>query len=219
MCGSATCQGYCSSRASAYGSPLPWVSAEAPKPLNYAFSSYATTIFEVMSKLAAEHQSTNLGQGFPDQEGPDSMKQIATKALYELSNQYPSLLGVPQLRQAVARHSEKQQALPCNWATETLITVGATEGIASAFMGMVNTGDEVRQHIALAGTATCNILCVGITATNNTVGLCRTSYRSVTGGWPLSSGWQPQCSAWMHQDNDQQQLWQSQAAPVAFTCV
>jgi aspartate/methionine/tyrosine aminotransferase len=77
---------------------------QPPKPLNYAFSSYATTIFEVMSKLAAEHQSVNLGQGFPDDEGPESMKQIASRALYEQSNQYPSLLGVPQLRQAVARH-------------------------------------------------------------------------------------------------------------------
>lgn len=113
------------------------------KPLNYAFSGYATTIFEVMSKLAAEHKSVNLGQGFPDQEGPESMKEIASKALYEQSNQYPSLLGVPQLRQAVARHSEANQGLPCDWASETLITVGATEGIAAAFMGLVNPGDEV----------------------------------------------------------------------------
>lgn len=84
---------------------------QPPKPLNYAFSSYATTIFEVMSKLAAEHQSVNLGQGFPDDEGPESMKQIASRALYEQSNQYPSLLGVPQLRQAVARHRSARASL------------------------------------------------------------------------------------------------------------
>jgi aspartate/methionine/tyrosine aminotransferase len=72
------------------------------------------------------------------------MKEIASKALYEQSNQYPSLLGVPQLRQAVARHSEAHQGLPCDWASETLITVGATEGIAAAFMGLINQGDEVR---------------------------------------------------------------------------
>lgn len=70
--------------------------------------------------------------------------QIASKALYDYSNQYPSLLGVPELRQAVARHSTSQQQLPCEWSTDTLITVGATEGIAAAFMGMINPGDEVR---------------------------------------------------------------------------
>jgi aspartate/methionine/tyrosine aminotransferase len=75
------------------------------------------------------------------------MKEIASKALYEQSNQYPSLLGVPQLRQAVARHSEANQGLPCDWQTETLITVGATEGIASAFMGLINPGDEVGDEI------------------------------------------------------------------------
>lgn len=72
-----------------------------------------------------------------------SCLQIASKALYEYSNQYPSLLGVPELRQAVARHSAAQQQIPCEWTTDTLITVGATEGIAAAFMGMVNPGDEV----------------------------------------------------------------------------
>jgi aspartate/methionine/tyrosine aminotransferase len=75
------------------------------------------------------------------------MKEIASKALYEQSNQYPSLLGVRQLRQAVARHSEANQGLPCDWATETLITVGATEGIASAFMGLINPGDEVSKGL------------------------------------------------------------------------
>jgi aspartate/methionine/tyrosine aminotransferase len=191
-----------------------------------------------MSKLAAEHQSVNLGQGFPDDEGPEAMKQvggaaagaqaeglapapaavwrlvwrqqwhqhhtirfqvgssqwqhyhqhqqlqtgelpaqasprpgiilssyhprwglqhqpeirnvwlfvqIASKALYDYSNQYPSLLGIPELRQAVARHSAANQQIPCEWTTDTLITVGATEGIAAAFMGMVNPGDEVSQ--------------------------------------------------------------------------
>lgn len=96
-----------------------------------------------MSKLATQHAAVNLGQGFPDSEGPETMKQIATKALYEQSNQYPSLLGVPELRQAVARHSSEQQQLPCDWATETLVTVGATEGLAAAFMGLCNPGDEV----------------------------------------------------------------------------
>ncbi len=72
------------------------------------------------------------------------MKEIAGKALIEYHNQYPSLLGVPELREAVARHSESQQGIPCNAATDTLITVGATEGIAACMLGLINPGDEVR---------------------------------------------------------------------------
>jgi hypothetical protein len=86
------------------------------------------------------------------------LAQIASKALYEYSNQYPSLLGIPELRQAVARHSTAQQDIPCDWTTDTLVTVGATEGIAAAFMGMVNPGDEVRQGHAVV---CCGVLCCG----------------------------------------------------------
>ncbi|PNW88545.1 hypothetical protein CHLRE_01g034050v5 [Chlamydomonas reinhardtii] len=117
--------------------------AEPSKPLNELFSSLPTTIFEVMSKLAMEHASVNLGQGFPDAEGPEAMKQIASASMYDFHNQYPSLLGVPELRQAVAAHSEREQGILVDWATETLITVGATEGLASAFLGLINPGDEV----------------------------------------------------------------------------
>jgi aspartate/methionine/tyrosine aminotransferase len=113
------------------------------KPLNHAFSACKTTVFEVMSKLAAEHKSINLGQGFPDEEGPEPMKKVASDTLYTTSNQYPSLMGTPELRQAVARHSEKYQGIPLDWNNEVVITVGATEGIASALMGLVNPGDEV----------------------------------------------------------------------------
>ncbi len=61
----------------------------------------------------------------------------------ELSNQYPPLMGVPELRQAVARHSLKYSGLEVDWQTETLITVGATEALAAAFLGLLNEGDEV----------------------------------------------------------------------------
>jgi aspartate/methionine/tyrosine aminotransferase len=77
-----------------------------------------------------------------DDEGPDAMKERARSAMYDYSNQYPSLLGVPELRQAVARHSQTNQSIDCDWLTETLVTVGATEGIAAAFMGWLNAGDE-----------------------------------------------------------------------------
>uniref|UniRef100_A0A7S0RQZ7 Aminotransferase class I/classII large domain-containing protein n=1 Tax=Chlamydomonas leiostraca TaxID=1034604 RepID=A0A7S0RQZ7_9CHLO len=120
------------------------VAGHAPsKPLNELFCNLPTTIFEVMSKLAMEHNSVNLGQGFPDEEGPASMKEVAGQALTQFHNQYPSMLGVPELRQAVARHSANHAGIPCDWATETLVTVGATEGIAACMLGLINEGDEV----------------------------------------------------------------------------
>ncbi|GBF97164.1 aminotransferase [Raphidocelis subcapitata] len=126
------------------GAAAAGAAAAAPaKPLNAAFSTWPTTVFEVMSKLAAAHQSVNLGQGFPDEEGPAAMKAAAAAALTAHHNQYPPMMGVPELRQAVARHSAREQGIPCDWATETLVTVGATEGIAAAFMGLCNPGDEV----------------------------------------------------------------------------
>ena len=72
------------------------------------------------------------------------MVRMVTEAVTEGSNQYPPLMGLPELRQAVARHSEKFNQLPVDWQAEVLITVGATEGIASAFLGILNQGDEVR---------------------------------------------------------------------------
>lgn len=73
----------------------------------------------------------------------DTSAHTAPRACPE--HRYPSLLGVPALRQAVARHSERHQGLAVDWTAETLVTVGATEGIAAAFMGLVNPGDEVRR--------------------------------------------------------------------------
>lgn len=81
--------------------------------------------------------------------------QIASTALYDFSNQYPSLLGIPELRQAVAQHSAAHQQIPCEWSSDTLVTVGATEGIAAAFMGLVNPGDEVRQRAPAAAWPAC----------------------------------------------------------------
>ncbi|KAI3436192.1 hypothetical protein D9Q98_002247 [Chlorella vulgaris] len=112
---------------------------------NTTFSELPTTVFETMSLLAAKHQSTNLGQGFPDNEleGPASMKELVNSSMYEHSNQYPQLMGLPQLRQAVAAHSERHAGIPVDPQTEVLITVGATEALAAAFLGLLNAGDEV----------------------------------------------------------------------------
>ena len=71
------------------------------KPANSLMSSLGTTVFEVMSALAREHQSVNLGQGFPDDKGPEAVREAAAKYLLEGHNQYPPMMGLPELRQAV----------------------------------------------------------------------------------------------------------------------
>ena len=114
-------------------------------PFNSTFGSLPTTVFEAMSRLAAEYASVNLGQGFPDREleGPVSMRTAVQRSMEQLGNQYPPLMGVPELRQAVAAHSARQCGLELDWASQTLITLGATEALASAFFGFLNPGDEV----------------------------------------------------------------------------
>jgi len=111
---------------------------------NDVFSSLPTTVFESMSRLAAEHKSINLGQGFPDREleGPSSMKDEIVRSLREESNQYPPMMGIPELRQAVANHSVNAN-MKLITADNVLITLGATEALASSFLGLLNPGDEV----------------------------------------------------------------------------
>ena len=114
-----------------------------PKPLNELFTDLPTTIFTVMTNLAIKHNTINLGQGFPDEEGPEEMKKLVGAATAEHHNQYPPMFGIPELRQAVARHSKAYCAIDVLWSSETLITVGATEAIAASFLGILNEGDEV----------------------------------------------------------------------------
>lgn len=118
-------------------------SSSEPKPLNDLFTGLPTTIFTVMTNLAIKHKTINLGQGFPDEEGPEQMKQLVGAATMEHHNQYPPMFGVPELRQAVARHSRTYCGIDVQWDSETLVTVGATEAIAASFLGILNEGDEV----------------------------------------------------------------------------
>lgn len=113
------------------------------KPANSLLSSYGTTVFEVMSRLAIEHKAINLGQGFPDDRGPDAVLDAASKALYDPPNQYPPMLGVPELRQAVAAHNKRFYGLDVDWKTETMVSTGATEGLAACFLALIEPGDEV----------------------------------------------------------------------------
>lgn len=113
------------------------------KPANTLFSGLGTTVFTVMSQLAVEHRSINLGQGFPDGNGPDDVREMAARSLSDQPNQYPPMMGVPDLRQAVAAHAKRFYSFDVNWQSEVMVTSGATEALAACFFGLVDPGDEV----------------------------------------------------------------------------
>ncbi|KUI46635.1 aminotransferase [Mycobacterium sp. GA-1199] len=104
---------------------------------------YAVTIFAEMSALAARIGAVNLGQGFPDEDGPSEMLKIAEKAIADGANQYPPGLGIAPLREAIAAQRKRAYGTEYDPDTEVLVTVGATEAIASAVLGLVEPGSEV----------------------------------------------------------------------------
>ena len=101
------------------------------------------TIFTTMSALALRTGSVNLGQGFPDEDGPRLLIDSARQALADGRNQYAPGTGVPELRAAVARHQQRNYGIELDPDTEVCVTTGATEGIAAALLGLVDEGDEV----------------------------------------------------------------------------
>ena len=111
--------------------------------MNTIFSGLPTTIFEVMSSLAREKQAINLGQGFPDDPGPEDVRRKAADAVLNGYNQYPSMMGIPELRQAIADHYRRFQGVEADPATQVMVTSGATEAIAGAIFGAIEPGDEV----------------------------------------------------------------------------
>ncbi|CAN7688748.1 aminotransferase [Bosea sp. LjRoot237] len=111
--------------------------------MNPIFSALPTTIFETMSRLAREHQAVNLGQGFPDDPGPLDVRRKAAEAVIDGWNQYPPMMGLPELRQATAAHFRHWQGLELDPEAEVMITSGATEAIAGALMALISPGDEV----------------------------------------------------------------------------
>lgn len=110
---------------------------------NSYLGSIGTTIFTVMSALAVEHKAINLGQGFPDTEGPADVLQAAADALKDSRNQYPPMPGVAELRQAVASANRRFYGLDVDWETEVTVTSGATEAIIASLMAVIDPGDEV----------------------------------------------------------------------------
>jgi N-succinyldiaminopimelate aminotransferase len=112
-------------------------------PLVPRLQGLGTTIFAEMSALALETGSINLGQGFPDVDGPDVIKQAAVDAIWAGRNQYPPGIGVPELRHAIVDHQRRFYGIELDADTEVLVTAGATEAVAAAMLAMVDTGDEV----------------------------------------------------------------------------
>lgn len=112
-------------------------------PLAARLSGLGTTIFAEMSALAMRTGAINLGQGFPDTDGPPEIIEAAVKALRTGRNQYAPGAGVPELRRAVAEHQQRFYGMAVDPDTEVLVTTGATEAIAAALLALVDPGDEV----------------------------------------------------------------------------
>jgi len=113
------------------------------KSLNALLSATGTNIFTTMSVLAARHGAINLGQGFPDTEGPDDVLRAAAEALLDGRNQYAPMTGVAELRQAVAAANARFYGLQVDPDTEVVVTSGATEALAVSLMALLDPGDEV----------------------------------------------------------------------------
>ncbi|MFC8518278.1 pyridoxal phosphate-dependent aminotransferase [Streptomyces sp. NPDC057257] len=112
--------------------------------LNRRLAEFGTTIFAEMSALALRTGSINLGQGFPDTDGPEEVREAAVRALRDgRGNQYPPGPGIPELRTAIAAHQERRYGLSYDPDTEVLVTTGATEAIAASLLALLEPGDEV----------------------------------------------------------------------------
>jgi N-succinyldiaminopimelate aminotransferase len=112
--------------------------------LNSALAGMGTTIFAEMSALAVETGSINLGQGFPDTDGPAEVARVAADAVLSgLGNQYPPGPGIPELRAAIAAHQKRFYGVDLDPETEVLVTAGATEAVAASMLALLEPGDEV----------------------------------------------------------------------------
>jgi N-succinyldiaminopimelate aminotransferase len=115
----------------------------ADQPLTSKLAGFGTTIFAQMSALAVETGAINLGQGFPDTDGPPEVMDAAVEAIRSGVNQYPPGPGMSVLREAIAEHQARFYGLSFDPDSEVLVTAGATEALAGALLGMLDDGDEV----------------------------------------------------------------------------
>ena len=105
-------------------------------------AGFGTTVFVEINNLARQHNAVNLGQGAPDFDGPPEVLAAAVEAVNGALNQYAPGIGMPAVRAAIAKHSERFYGQKLNPETEVLVTSGATEGVFAAVLGLTDPGDE-----------------------------------------------------------------------------
>ena len=108
---------------------------------------FGTTIFSEMTALANEWGAVNLSQGFPDFDGPEEIRAKAAKAIMRGPNQYAPSIGIPELRQAVARKMKRFYGLEVDAEEEVTVTSGATEGLCATMLGILEPGDEIMLYV------------------------------------------------------------------------
>lgn len=123
--------------------PAPWQRAATGANLLGSDGTLRVTIFEEMTALAVRTGAINLGQGFPDEDGPAEIKAAAQEAIARGSNQYAPGKGLSELRSAISAHQQRFYGLAPDPDTEVIVTTGATEAIAASLMAFVGPGDEV----------------------------------------------------------------------------
>ncbi|HEY0327808.1 MAG TPA: aminotransferase [Rhodopseudomonas sp.] len=111
--------------------------------MNPVFADLPVTVFEAMSQLARDNNAINLGQGFPDDPGPEDIRRAAADAVLHGNNQYPSMMGIPELRQAVAKHYAHWHGVALDPMSEVMVTSGGTEALTASILAVVEPGDEV----------------------------------------------------------------------------
>jgi aspartate/methionine/tyrosine aminotransferase len=111
--------------------------------MGQVFANLPVTVFEAMSQAARDNDAINLGQGFPDDPGPEDIRRAAADALMFGNNQYPSMMGIPELRKAIATHYAHWHGVAFDPMAEVLVVSGATEALAASILGLIEPGDEV----------------------------------------------------------------------------
>ncbi|MGH3545119.1 MAG: aminotransferase class I/II-fold pyridoxal phosphate-dependent enzyme, partial [Mycobacteriales bacterium] len=130
-------------------------------PLRAGLRDFASSIFAEMTALAQRTGALNLGQGFPDSDGPSELLEAARAAISAGRNQYPPLLGLPELRSAIARQRSERYGTAYDPDTEIQVTMGATEALAAAFLALTEPGDEVVVFEPYFDTYAANIAAAG----------------------------------------------------------